>query len=262
MAVYDIEADKIPEQGQRFKCVECGHIWMVLPEDMNTIEPENKPKTQIIIPSEEENKDDDIQEMFHRLSQNTDNLFAGTEKYTIKIAENSNYTKQAHLAIDRETEIFGILKRKMQVFFAPLFLNGLLICLIAAFVLYLGYYNRYDVVRFIPAMENVYDNMHIESVHYAQNLVFDQLAIKQIQRGRKHFIEISGRLYNQGRYKAKLLPIKAVMLDTNGNIIKEDIKTMVLESLAPNASVLFFFTLENQTTDAKRIQLSFVENKK
>ena len=258
VAVYDIEADKIPEQGRRFKCIECGHIWNVLPQEVSQIEPENKPKAQIILPSEDEHHNDDVHEMFNRLSQNTNDLFTDSEKYTVKITENDNYTKQPQRAIDRETDGIGIFKRKMQVFFSPLFLNSLLILIIAALTTYIGYYNRYDVVRFIPSMENVYDNFNIASVRYGQDIAFEQVTTKQIQRGRKYFIEVSGRLFNKGKYKAKLFPVKATMLNLSDEIVAEDVKFIMPDSLAPQMSSLFFFVLENKTMKPKKINLSFV----
>lgn len=259
VAVYDIDANNVPADGRNFKCVECGNVWTVYPQDVNDIEPENKIKTQIILPSEEEIAESDVKEMFERLSRDTSKLFTGTKKYTSKLSKDKSYTKQYNRASDKQTGLFEIWLRKMQVFFSPFILNSCLLLIIASLTTYIGYYNRYEIVRFIPAMENFYNSINVESIYTGRDIVFDKLNIRQIVRGKKHFVEVSGRLLNQGKYKVKLLPIKVVMSDSKNNSIVKEIAPDTINSLLPQMSSIFFLILENKTAEAKKINLSFVE---
>ena len=249
VAVYNIAADKIPEQGRRFKCVECGNVWTVYPKDVSDIEPENKIKAQKILQNEK-----DMEEMFHRLSKDTDNLFVGSE--------DKAFTKTDNAAQDKITEPLGIAKRKMQVFFSPFLLNGLILFFIALFTLFIGYRNRYEIVRFAPAMENFYNNLKLDSVYTARNVIFDQLNIHPVKHGSKHFVEISGRLYNQGPYKVKLLPIVASLETNKGEIMATTAKMPSIKDLSPRMSAMFFMILENKTAEAKTVRLSFAGNAK
>lgn len=259
VAVYDIDADDIPMDGRNFKCVECGNVWTVYPQDINDIEPENKIKTQIILPSEEEIAENDVQEMFERLSRDTNGLFSGMEKYTTKLSDDKLYTKQSERALDKKNGLLRVCLSKMQVFFSPFILNSCLLLLIAGLSTYIGYFNRYEIVRFIPAMENFYNNMNIESIYTGRDIVFDKLNVRPIMRGKKHFIELSGRLLNQGKYKAKLLPIKIEISDSNNQKIIKTVEPDTIYDLMPQMSSIFFLVLENKTADAKKINLSFIE---
>lgn len=249
VAVYNIAADKIPEQGRRFKCVECGNVWTVYPRDVSDIEPENKIKAQKILQNE-----NDMKEMFHRLSKDTDNLFAGNEEIV--------YSKSMNSAQDKLTEPIDIAKRKIQVLFSPFLLNGFILFFIAIFTVFIGYFNRYEIVRFAPAMESFYNNLNLNSVYSARNVIFDQLDVKPVKHGMKHFVEISGRLYNQGPYKAKLLPIVARLETNTDEMMATATKLPSIKYLPPRMSAMFFMILENKTAEAKIIRLSFAENGK
>lgn len=258
IAVYDVATDKIPEQGRQFKCIECGNVWTVFPQDVKDIEPENKIKTQLIVPDKEEMVQNDVQEMFKRLSHNTDDLFAGVDKYTTQVTTNRNYTKQPQWASDRTTTLGETTKRKMQVFFSPLMLNGLLTVLIVVLTMYIGYFHRYEIVRFAPVAENFYNNMKIDSLYTGRDIIFDHLNVKPLVRGHKHFVEVSGRLLNHGKYRVKLPSIKAVLRNAEGTVLTEETKDIPLHALTPQASSIFFFVLENKTPEAKVVNLSFV----
>ena len=45
-AVYKISSDNISDDGKKFKCAECSHIWLVKPEDLKNIEPEIENPTE------------------------------------------------------------------------------------------------------------------------------------------------------------------------------------------------------------------------
>ena len=96
-AVYQIPDGKIPANGKKFKCAECGEVWTVRPQDVKGVKTEEKTaqvpssasvaaaflpqaensnphvKPQIISPQTTQNSD--VENMFNRLSQDTKGLF-------------------------------------------------------------------------------------------------------------------------------------------------------------------------------------------
>ena len=68
-SVYNLLNNRIPFDGKKFRCSQCGHVWTVYPKDVKDIEPENMVRSQIIRPAAvfDENLDD-INAMFERLS--------------------------------------------------------------------------------------------------------------------------------------------------------------------------------------------------
>ena len=103
-SVYNISADRIPADGKKFKCSECGHIWVVYPQDLKDIEPDtNKVKPQIAASSSLNKKEEDtLREMFNRLSEDTKGLF-------------TNSSTEDELPWER-------FKRKLKFFFSPIIL--------------------------------------------------------------------------------------------------------------------------------------------
>ena len=41
-SVYNLADSYVPESGKKFKCAECGNIWVVYPRDLKDVIPENK----------------------------------------------------------------------------------------------------------------------------------------------------------------------------------------------------------------------------
>ena len=103
-AVYQIPDGKIPANGKKFKCAECGEVWTVRPQDVKEVKTEEKTvqvpssasvaaaflpqaensnqhvKPQIISPQTTQNSD--VENMFNRLSQDTKGLFNNTSSDT------------------------------------------------------------------------------------------------------------------------------------------------------------------------------------
>lgn len=237
-AVYVVSESQIPESGKKFKCAECGKVWDVKPEDLRNMEPENQEiKSQIVRPAAAYDNDEaDLQEMFARMSQDTKGLFTNAK-------EVGGY--------------WGRMWRKIQVFFSPIMLNCTILLFIFGFTWYIAYYNRYEIVGLVPRLKDFYDKINLESIYAGKDVVFKNVYVRNIERRGKHFVEISGLLYNQGTLKSQILPIKAVMTNLNGEVEAEATKILTLKELSPEFSAVFRIVLDNKTTEAKKVSLTF-----
>lgn len=273
-AVYQVAAESITPEGKRFKCAECDNVWTVYPEDAQNLDPEvpeiphiqtqirpnmmppqvevkkevvkeqplpkeeSKPQPQPTpIPERSTNPDDDLKEMFHRLQRDTKGLFNDAPK-------------------DQEDK-YATLKRRAQLIFSPLMIN----CTIALFIilatLFIGYKNRYEIVGYIPVLEDFYDKLNIESIYAGRDIIFQDVEVKHTDRKGQHFIEIYGQIYNKSKRKSQILPIKATMRNMQGEIAAEATKVLTMRTLEPKFSSIFLIVLENKTADAKQITLTF-----
>ncbi len=245
-AVYQVPDNQIPSEGKKFKCAECGEIWMVKPVE-NKIQAQNlqpvvtpsstQVKSQMASPQSAE--EDDLQKMFNRLSQDTKGLFSGKS------------------SSDTKLERF---KRKVVLFFTPFMINCFLLLCIFGFTIYIGYANRFELVSFIPQLENFYNKLGIESIYKGRNIVFKNVKIKNIERHGKAFVEVTGLIYNAGNKKSLILPIKATLRNKNGEILSETTKTLTLDRLEPEFSAVFRILLPDDSFEEKKVTLTFDES--
>ncbi len=263
-AVYQIPDGKIPAEGKKFKCAECGEVWTVRPQDVKGVKTEEKAapapvpssasvaaaaslpkaessspqvKPQIISPQTAQNSD--VENMFNRLSQDTKGLF------------NNNSSS------DTRAERW---KRRLIMFFSPFMVNCCLLILIFAFTIYIGYTNRFYLVSNIPQLENFYKKMGIHSLLKGRGLVFQNVQSRYVERQGKFFVEVSGLIYNESDMKSLVLPIKAELYNTEGEKLSETIKVLTLDRLEPNFSAVFRILLPDTGLEDKIINLSFDEN--
>ena len=268
-AVYKISSDNIPDEGKKFKCAECSHIWLVKPEDLKNIEPEVE-KTEDISQNDVENPENsnkieesniehnqteetvkpqvaiqssvydasnpDIQSMFEKMSHDTKGLFSG--------AKSSESQKD-------------IWKRKMQVFWSPMMLNGTLGVIALIMTTAVIYFNRFEIVDFIPRLEDFYSKLNIESIHNGKDIVFRDVAIRNINRKGQNFVEVYGLLYNESDMKSKIPPIRAILLNPDKSTAAESIKVLTLSTLDPQFSAVFRILVPNDTPLSKTVRLVF-----
>lgn len=240
-SVYNISADRIPENGKKFKCAECGEIWMVYPssladaeaEDMSVedeISTDNKQDTASgseNAQNTEINEDinEDINIMFNRLSHDTKNLFSsGNSLEGMSVGQKiKHYT-----------------------------LNNISLYLICAFLLIaivilgakLFYVYRYDVVSAAPWLENMYERLKVESMYRGKDLVFEDVQIKELEEKGKPLIEVSGRIYNKGDKTVHLLPVKVSVVNRNNQIENEVVEILPEHKVESGFSVLFRVLLD------------------
>jgi len=248
-AVYNISADYIPESGKKFKCAECGYIWMVYPSDDTSVEPETEtaPEPTEVVAAEESNTidenivtpdiNDDIDVMFKRLSQNTKNLFSSGDT----------------------VENMGLLQKIRHYM-----LNNFSIYMITAFLLLtsivlgarLVWDYRYDVVAKVPMMEQLYTRLGAESIYRGKDLTIEDVQIKNIKQNEKSYLEVSGRLYNAGKSTVSVLPVKASVI-TADNTVEDEVTEILSEhKLEPQFGALFRILLNPPSANAQKIKIT------
>lgn len=235
-SVYNISDTRIPLKGKKFKCAECGEVWEVLPQDVKPVEPEGKTQNNYSA-DELKNENDDINVMFSRLSHNTKNLF------------NAENTVKPATAADNVRHFLGSF---FTIYTAMAFL--LVLCIILTAYLFYGY--RYQIVADIPAMEKVYSRFDLESVYNGKDLIFRNVLIKELDYGSKYSVEISGRLYNNGKQAVRTLPVKVSLIDENGEVESEIIELLPTQLLAPKSSTLFRIVADNPSASVNKVRLS------
>lgn len=250
-AVYSISDSNIPSEGKKFKCAECEKIWTVYPADVQTdIEKESsvaQNETSVVQSAETTEQqqttvdnNDYMDEMFQRLSADTKGLFdAGNNNSQIKLKQ---------------------IKRKFDLLFSPILINLLLILLLFLVGLSLMYFNRYDVVRLVPRMENFYQTLGMEALYQGRDLHFKNVQISHLEEAGKHYIEVKGQIINTGKYKIHVLPIRASLKDENDNITDEIVKILPMKNLKPKFMTLFKLTLKNKVPTPQTFHLSFDAN--
>ncbi|MBQ8481324.1 MAG: zinc-ribbon domain-containing protein [Alphaproteobacteria bacterium] len=238
-SVYNISDTRVPVGGKKFKCAECGNIWMVFPEDVKKIEPEGKNYT-VSDTEERKTENDDINAMFSRLSHDTKNLFSGENT----VENMSVPEKIRHFCLN---------------FFSVYTIIAFLLALSIILAVYLAYGNRYYIVSKIPEMENFYARFNIESVHNGQNILFRDVRVKELDYGDKYAVEITGRLYNSGKNAVRILPVKASFINDNDEIESEITELLPMQLVSPNASVLFRIVADTPSYKVRKVKLSMEE---
>ena len=249
-AVYNISTDYISENGKKFKCAECGYIWMVYPNEDNIMEPEadeNTATDDVVVTKEEEvtadtaenvtnNIDDDINVMFSRLSHNTKNLFAS-----------GNAVENMTLSEKIRHYVFNT--------FSIYMLYAFLTTVAVVLAVRLLYDYRYEIVAKVPTMEQLYARFNLDCVYRGKDLAIRDVKIREIVNDKEPGLEISGRLYNTGEQTVRLLPVKATIIDDNEQVEDEITEILSEHKLEPQFGALFRIIMKQPSENARKIKI-------
>ena len=241
-SVYMVKAEQVPEKGKKFKCAECEKIWTVMPKDLFDVEPEKKKFTtqKVRTASEFDGDDENVRKMFEMLDRDTKGLFEN---------EPEQYTSNEEL---------NKLIRKAKINISQVMINGIMMIIILFLSALIAYFNRYDVVNVVPRMKYFYDKLGIECIYYGRDLKFNEVATKHISRKGKHYIEAHGVIINEGKYKATIPPIKAIVSDVGGEPLVEIVKETTISTLDAHFSSLFRILIESKDNKSKLLELAFL----
>ena len=247
-SVYDITNKKIPENGKKFKCAECGDIWTVYPSD-ETTEKENQtfserldftqidPMTVKASDITEPGADEDLEEMFNLLSRNTKTLFAsGSSVDSMNI-----FQKIRHYVLNSVTS-YAVIAFLLSI---SIILAGILL-----------YRYRYNIAAKIPGTDYIYAKMNMDSLYRGKDLTIEDVNIRNIRIKGHSKVEISGRIFNNGSHIVTLLPIKAAILDTENQVVDETIEMLKERQLEPNFGALFRIVMKRPDSQAQKVRLS------
>lgn len=242
-SVYNVSDTRIPADGKKFKCAECGEVWKVFPQNTATDgEPRAEQKSAEDVRSEA-SENDDINKMFSRLSRDTKNLFPG----------DAAEQKTAYVSPAAGKHITG--------FFTSYAFAAFLLVTCIALALYLAYINRYNAVASFPEAEKIYEKFGIESVYGGRGLEFRDVDIKNVQIAGENALAVSGRLYNAGDAATRSLPVKATFIGADGKAQSEVTDLLPPQYMPPRSSMLFRIVAGEAPAGVKQIKLD-LENVK
>lgn len=234
-SVYNISEDRIPGKGKKFKCAECGEIWKVFPQDVSFAKVENTVKTQQVAEEKEISQNDrEIEEMLNRLSHGTKNLFA-----------NNGEVNQMSVVKRFKHRLYNFMSFTARIAF--------LLVVIVLLGILIAYNHRYEITARLPKMEQIYNKFNIESVYKAKNIVFRDVQLHKVDND---MVLISGRLYNTGKYKEEILPIKVTFFNKNGQPELEVTEKLSDQVLYPGFSILFNINADLIYSEIGKINLS------
>ena len=86
--------------------------------------------------------------------------------------------------------------------------------------------------------------------------MFKDVRLKEIGYDERYMVEISGRLYNKGNKPVNTVPVRATLLDNNGNEVSEIFEFLPAQVLNPKTSILFRITADNPPENVRKVRLS------
>lgn len=222
-SIYDLPDNLVDRDGLKMRCAECHEIWTAYPQD--ALKDTNKRNRN------------DIQKMFERVSKETAPLFEDSAPKVVEKIRVVNVTRYRHR------------------------IN--LILLFIAFISLIGilYYMRYDIVRFLPQAESLYDKIFVSSIPYGKDLKFQNMTTREFVEDNVAKIEITGMIYNIGHYQSALPPLKVEITDkATDNLLAESTHLLSLPRLQPGYRILFNIIVVNPTPSGKSIYVKFADH--
>lgn len=224
---YELSDDLVPSNGLKMRCNSCGEVFKAYPEDA------------IKEPMSEKEKKLNILKMFERFSQTTDEFFnPETPEPPIVPAK----VRIVHLTHYKNT------------------VNYLLILLLFLILLILLYLMRFDVVRYVPKLEGLYQKFGIESIYDGSNLQFMNIKTEEFVDQNISKIKITGVIDNPSSYQMKVLPVRVLIYDEDGNKLLEATHSLPQARTFPNYKLPFEIIVVNPTPKQKNIHITFADN--
>jgi len=138
-------------------------------------------------------------------------------------------------------------------------LNVMLIITLIVFILLCLIFLRFEIVRFIPIAEKMYNIVGLESVYRGRNLEFVNIARHEFIENNISKLEITGEIYNTGQYIVTVPNINLQIVDKGGKVVLFEEHKIELNRLEPDNTLSFKIISVNPTPYAKSIYLTFAE---
>lgn len=269
---YAIEVDKIPENGRKLRCAKCGEIWVCHKEDLFDVEKEQKfpieenaekttvsedtssltaetevsnetaeTSAEVDTGEPEKQAPNEMKEIFARLSQQTESIFA--EEKALPIHE--RFWTRVKFAL-------GLHKTANKVYFAGTFLLLFLL---------LMFYVRFDVVRLVPGMEKVYSAVGIVSRIPGEGLEFQNVIRNEYEEDYVRKLEIKGFLANTKSQTINIPAIRVELLDKETDMLYEQEQDAPLKRLGAGSRMAFHIVITKPHLMTKYIYLTLVDKK-
>ena len=179
-----------------------------------------------------------VKDIFERLSTETQNLFQSEQE--------EPKSKKVVFGLKK---MFGIVNPRNIKYYVISFVILLLLVM---------YYARYEIVRTMPAMENIYNLFAIESVIPGEGLEFQNVVRREFEEDYVPKLEIKGFISNQTENSKEIPLIRIELLDKDGKSIQYKIFNSVLPVVPRLEKVPFSFVVVRPSPLTKYVYLTFV----
>lgn len=261
---YDLEPKMIPEEGKKFRCARCGEIWLCRSEDMvaETVPedqphpeetgaaagaPENEAAGEPVEQaageaagvSEPEEKPAELNEIFARLSSQTEELFKQDQARPVP-----------QKALSRLKHILGLDHPGNGKYY-------LLLLILIIVLLLVGF--RYEIVRSFPAAEAVFSSVGIESRIVGEGLEFQNIVRNEYEEDYVRKLEVKGFIANISNQPIDVPLIHVEVMDKDTNLLQSVNDKAPIASLAPDERMAFRIVINQPSPLAKYILLTFAK---
>lgn len=262
---YDLEPKMIPDGGKKFRCARCGEIWLCRSEDMVAetvtqdqplsgeasaagLDPENEAAAgepveqtaeKAVEVSEPEEKPAELNEIFARLSSQTEELFKQDQARPVP-----------QKALSRLKHILGLDHPGNGKYY-------LLLLILIVVLLLVGF--RYELVRSFPAAEAVFSSIGIESRVVGEGLEFQNIVRNEYEEDYVRKLEVKGFIANISNQSIDVPLIHVEVMDKDTNLLQSVDDKAPIASLAPDERMAFRIVINQPSPLAKYILLTFAK---
>lgn len=262
---YAVEPAMIPEAGKKVRCSQCGEVWLCTPADLYEPEAgeEARPAPDVSSGSDapvpdtpaaeqtsetpaasrpeelEAARGNEMQEIFARLSEQTEKLFQKEKEAPV------------HKKIWSRVK-FGLgLQRRQN--------RRVLYAVVALLMLLSAFYLRYEIVRLLPFMEYAYAAVGVDSVIPGEGLEFQNINRNEYEEDYVRKMEIRGFIVNTTRRTVEIPVIHAELLDKNAQLLQTVNQEPPVKRITTGGRVAFQITVTKPSSLTKYIYLTFVK---
>lgn len=272
---YEIEADVVPEQGRRLRCAVCKKVFKCMPEDLidgsklRTAEFTEEEKKHL---DEQGHLQDDVVEdsPVKNTEENWEEEVVGAKKTLDDLASDNQYVKDIFQRLSVETEnlfeadknedsrhkVWYRIKKALGIV-NPKNLLYYLYAILIFLALFL-YYARYEVVRTLPQMAQIYQSLGIEAIVPGEGLEFQNVVRREFEDDYVPKIEVKGFIANKMDVSIDIPKIKVELLDKDGKVIQSEIFDSVIPLVTAKAKVPFSHIISRPSPLSKYIYLTFI----
>ena len=281
---YEIDASVVPETGRKLRCAVCQKVFKCMPQDLvdgsklrqaEFTEEEKKHLDEKGHLQEEEIPPAEAAPEQSEQKAATDNaeeavVEEGAKKTLDELASDNSYVKDIFERLSTETQnlfqsdqeepkskkvVFGL--KKMFGIVNPRNIKYYIFALVALLLLIM-YYARYEIVRNVPAMENIYNLFGIESVIPGEGLEFQNVVRREFEEDFVPKLEIKGFIANKTENSKDIPLIRIELLDKDGKLIQYKNFNSVLPVVPRLEKVPFSFVVVRPSPLTKYVYLTFV----
>lgn len=268
---YTIEPELIPEDGKKLRCAKCGEVWLCKPNDLFDLPP------KLSKPSDSDNMEEDSVSDLHAPIENAQEAVETLEEQMpepkVDVEEENSDMKEIFARLSQQTEeIFAKEQTRpkhkkfwVKVKFAlglqhkshQLYLAGTLFMLF----LLLMFSVRFDLVRYFPSMEKVYSTMGIVSRITGEGLEFQNVVRNEYEEDYVRKLEIKGFLANTLSNSLNIPLIHVELMDKDTNVVYTSDEAAPLKRLGSGGRMAFRIVITKPALSTKYIYLTLVDTK-